>query len=137
MELDDILDQMVMIMAISLFVVILMPHTLKMYHADYGGFGTRIEKTALKTDKSLTPITMVFNREDILLMLQVTDEYEPAPSRVNIDGYVVELDKTFLQNKIPTLIEVNNKLANDGTCYELTVVPGVNEMKEWKFTKIV
>lgn len=136
MELDDILDQAVMIMALALFLLIMMPHTIKMYHTDYGGFGTRIEKTALKTDKSLTPLTMEFCREDIILMISVTDEYEPAPRRINIDGYIIDVNDTFLQNKIPTLIAVNNKLANDGTKYSLSVVPGDTQAKEWKFTKI-
>lgn len=136
MELDDILDQAVMIMALALFLLVMMPHTIKMYHTDYGGFGTRIEKTALKTDKSLTPLTMEFCREDIILMISVTDEYEPAPCRINIDGYIIDVNDTFLQNKIPTLIAVNNKLANDGTKYSLSVVPGDTQAKEWKFTKI-
>lgn len=136
MELDDILDQVVIIMAIALFVIILIPHTIKMYHSDYGGFGTLIEKTALTTDKSLTPLTREFKREDIILMVSVTDEYEPAPSRVNIEGYIIDINDTFLQNKIPTLIAVNNKLANDGSKYSLSVVPGDTQAKEWKFTKI-
>lgn len=143
MELDDILDQMVTIMTIALFLLIMMPQMIKITKSDYGGFGTQIEKTALKTDKSLSPYTRTFKRENIMMMLAVTDEYEPEPKRVNIDGLIVDMNESFLQNRIPVLRSVNEKLPKDYNLpeesrakYKLEVIPGDTNIKEWKFTKI-
>lgn len=140
MSLDEVIDQAVMIMVMALFLLITVPVMSKMYKADYGGFGTQIEKTALKTDKSLAPLTKTFQREDIILTVAVTDEYEPNPRliKINSDNLVVKVDSAFLGNKIPKLIEVNNALPKDGSIYKLETIEGINksEAECWKFTKI-
>lgn len=137
METDEVIDVGISIIILAIFLTLMMPHMIKARY-DYGGFDTLIEKTAIKTEQSLQPIQKYYTKNDIILMLSVTDEYEPNPRRFNIDGLTVIIDSSFLQNRITTLVSVNTKLKNYNQTdqFKLTVKPGTDESEEWVFTKM-
>lgn len=143
-ELDEALDMGATIMLLALFLLLLLPNISKMRSDAYGGFDTTIEKTALKTDATLPDIPRNFHREDILLTMAVTDRYVPNPHVFTIDNdgngttdLTVNIDDNFLQNRIPSLINVYGLIGGTDYTYKLNTTPGTTSAgsKDWQFKK--
>lgn len=100
---DDAFDFIGLMFVLVLFVPIMVIYSIPLFKGDVGGFDTRIEKTALKTDGEIIPKKRQMTTDDVLLMLVIADRYTPLPAKLQINTYApsaeIAIIDQFFSNK--------------------------------------
>lgn len=110
MTADDILD-VVLTVAISLVLMIsIFQNGQALVKDNLGGFDTQIEKTARKTESTITIEPKEISYADVVYMLLNADKYCPEPKRLNVLGLGIEFNDELFKNKEEALNAVLTKL---------------------------
>lgn len=132
MNTDDIIDVIVMVIILALFSSVTIANTIPLYRGQLGGFDVQIEKTALPTTGEIVPMKKDFTAHDTILMLVIADDYFPEPRVVEINGTTININSSFIDNRVSALIQAAAAMptANNMT-YELYVGP--SGKRKWVF----
>lgn len=98
------IDTTVMVLILAMTLPTFVNGWLTLAKGDFGGFNTQIEKTAMKTRGEIVPATRDINRDDIMLMLAISDMYCQEPKTLRINGNSMALDGGFFQNRTTYLM---------------------------------
>lgn len=110
MNVDDYIDYLVTILLLALFIPITVSNMIPLYTQKIGGFDVQIEKTALKTQGEIIPYEKTFTSHNTMLMLAIADAYSADPDTLEINGTTIQIDETFLGNRISALHNAYNAM---------------------------
>jgi len=128
--LDIGLDFMAVIIAMMICIPFLFSTTMFFLTDQFGGFDSHIiDKTALETSSEIIPTARVIDRDDIMLMLAIADEYALSPVTYNINGYSITVNDAYLADKIPYMI--NAFAAMDASPKKFTLYYGNSGPRYW------
>lgn len=103
-SVDAYTELLIIILVIAMTAPSFFNISLKLMRSDFGGFGTQIEKTAMRTTAEIKPLGRELTRDDIMLMLAVTDTYVQEPRMYLVNGTAIYIDEAFLENRTLSLV---------------------------------
>ena len=150
---DDFIDTAITLAVVAMLVGFTVQYGITPMVKGFGGFETKLEKTALVNKGEVHPEEIPITVNDITLCLSVADEYTPKPNKlvfikpdgtkVSFSGVIIEPGKPadildlcyygFRANRISTIaaLKANWGLSNS-TKVKITPKVGTDKLEYWE-----